>query len=150
MRRIAACWRSTAIPRPLRLAAGSKSSYGGRLRLVQTPFSLMEDAGLSIGWDRVDGVVLDLGVSSMQLDEAERGFSFMRDGPLDMRMSGEGPSAADAVNTLGKDEIANILFELGEERRSRAIAARYRQGSGKGAIRAHQPACGSGGARAGP
>ncbi len=110
---------------PAAIAAGRglESSYGGRLKLVQTPFSLMEDAALSIGWDRADGVVLDLGVSSMQLDEAERGFSFMRDGPLDMRMSGEGPSAADAVNTLGKDEIANILFELGEERRSRAIAA---------------------------
>ena len=83
----------------------------------------MEDAARSIGWDQVDGVVLDLGVSSMQIDEAERGFSFMRDGPLDMRMSGQGPSAADIVNTFEKDEIANILFGLGEERRSRAIAA---------------------------
>ena len=67
--------------------------------------------------------MLDLGVSSMQLDEAERGFSFMRDGPLDMRMSGKGLSAADIVNTFEKDEIADILYQLGEERRSRAIAA---------------------------
>ncbi len=110
---------------PAAIAAGRglESSYGGRLKLIETPFSLMEGAALSIGWDGVDGVVLDLGVSSMQLDEAERGFSFMRDGPLDMRMSGKGPSAADVVNTFEKDEIANILFGLGEERRSRAIAA---------------------------
>jgi 16S rRNA (cytosine1402-N4)-methyltransferase len=110
---------------PAAIAAGRgfETSSGGRLRLIETPFSLMEDAGRSIGWDQVDGVVLDLGVSSMQLDEAERGFSFMRDGPLDMRMSGTGRSAADVVNTFEKDEIANILFGLGEERRSRAIAA---------------------------
>ena len=110
---------------PAAIAAGRglETSSGGRLRLIETPFSQMEDAARSIGWDRVDGVVLDLGVSSMQLDEAERGFSFMRDGPLDMRMSGAGLSAADVVNTFEKDEIANILFGLGEERRSRAIAA---------------------------
>jgi 16S rRNA (cytosine1402-N4)-methyltransferase len=110
---------------PAAIAAGRgfETSYGGRLKLIETPFSNMEDAAKSIGWDRVDGVVLDLGVSSMQLDEAERGFSFMRDGPLDMRMSGEGLSAADVVNTFEKEEIANILFGLGEERRSRAIAA---------------------------
>jgi 16S rRNA (cytosine1402-N4)-methyltransferase len=110
---------------PAAIAAGRglETSSGGRLRLIETPFSLMEEAARSIGWDRVDGVVLDLGVSSMQLDEAERGFSFMRDGPLDMRMSGAGLSAADVVNTFEKAEIANILFGLGEERRSRAIAA---------------------------
>ena len=110
---------------PAAIAAGRgiEPSYGGRLKLIETPFSLMEEAAQSAGWDRVDGVVLDLGVSSMQLDEAERGFSFMRDGPLDMRMSGTGPSAADVVNTFEKEEIANILFGLGEERRSRAIAA---------------------------
>ena len=110
---------------PAAIAAGRgfETSSGGRLRLIETPFSQMEDAARSIGWDRVDGVVLDLGVSSMQLDEAERGFSFMREGPLDMRMSGAGLSAADVVNTFEKDDIANILFGLGEERRSRAIAA---------------------------
>ncbi len=110
---------------PSALAAGRalEAGYGGRLKLVETPFSHMEDAAQGIGWGRVDGVVLDLGVSSMQLDEAERGFSFMRDGPLDMRMSGQGLSAADVVNTFEKDEIADILYQLGEERRSRAIAA---------------------------
>ncbi len=110
---------------PAAIAAGRglEAVYGGRLKLAETSFSSMEGAAEAIGWDRADGVVLDLGVSSMQLDEAERGFSFMRDGPLDMRMSGQGLSAADVVNTFEKDEIANILFELGEERRSRAIAA---------------------------
>ena len=69
-----------------------------------------------------DGVALDLGVSSMQLDEAERGFSFRADGPLDMRMGREGPSAADLVNGLPETELADILFRYGEEKRSRAIA----------------------------
>jgi 16S rRNA (cytosine1402-N4)-methyltransferase len=110
---------------PAAIAAGRglELAFGGRLKLAGTPFSLMREAALAAGWERVDGAVLDLGVSSMQLDEAERGFSFLRDGPLDMRMSGEGLSAADVVNTFGKDELANILFQLGEERRSRAIAA---------------------------
>ncbi len=70
----------------------------------------------------VDGVVLDIGVSSMQLDQAERGFSFMREGPLDMRMSGSGESAADLVNTLEESQLANLLFAYGEERKSRRIA----------------------------
>ncbi len=70
----------------------------------------------------VDGVVLDIGVSSMQLDEADRGFSFMRDGPLDMRMGGEGDSAADLVNTLDETDLANLLYAYGEERKSRRIA----------------------------
>jgi 16S rRNA (cytosine1402-N4)-methyltransferase len=79
-------------------------------------------AGMDTVADQVDGVVLDLGVSSMQLDLAERGFSFLRDGPLDMRMSQEGPSAADIVNTYGEEEIADILYHYGEERQSRRIA----------------------------
>ncbi len=110
---------------PAAIAAGRglETFSAGRLKLAEMPFSLMEDAAQAIGWDRGDGVVLDLGVSSMQLDEAGRGFSFIRDGPLDMRMSGAGLSAADVVNTFEKDEIANILYKLGEERRSRAIAA---------------------------
>ena len=110
---------------PSAIAAGRalEAETGGRLKLAETPFSRMEEAAQAIGWELVDGVVLDLGVSSMQLDEAARGFSFMRDGPLDMRMSGNGLSAADVVNTFEKDEIAGILYRLGEERRSRAIAA---------------------------
>jgi len=70
----------------------------------------------------VDGVVLDIGVSSMQLDEADRGFSFMREGPLDMRMAQSGESAADLVNTLDEAELANLLYAYGEERKSRRIA----------------------------
>jgi 16S rRNA (cytosine1402-N4)-methyltransferase len=110
---------------PTAIAAGRgvEATYHGRLKLAETPFSLMEDCAAAIGWERVEGVVLDLGVSSMQLDEAERGFSFMHDGPLDMRMSGEGLSAASVVNSFEEAEIADILYRFGEERRSRAIAA---------------------------
>lgn len=102
---------------------GLLSQYPGRLFLAETPFSHLETAAHQIGWQSVDGVVFDLGVSSMQLDEAERGFSFMQDGPLDMRMSGHGMSAADVVNSFEKDELANLIYEFGEERRSRAIAS---------------------------
>ncbi len=98
------------------------AASGGRLVLAPTTFSDMEQAAADAGVDAVDGVVLDIGVSSMQLDDAARGFSFLRDGPLDMRMSQAGPSAADVVNTAGETEIADILYTLGEERRSRALA----------------------------
>jgi 16S rRNA (cytosine1402-N4)-methyltransferase len=75
-----------------------------------------------LGIEAVDGVALDLGVSSMQLDQAERGFSFMQDGPLDMRMDKEGPTAADVVNLLPERELAQLVAVLGEEKRARAIA----------------------------
>jgi 16S rRNA (cytosine1402-N4)-methyltransferase len=90
----------------------------GRFRLIEDRFSRMEAYV-----DRADGIALDLGVSSMQLDEAERGFSFMRDGPLDMRMGGEGPSAADLVNGESQEELARIFFVYGEEHKSRRIAS---------------------------
>lgn len=96
--------------------------YAGRLTLAQSPFGEMADVAEAHNFAPADGVVFDLGVSSMQLDQAERGFSFMRDGPLDMRMSGEGPSAADVVNRCEEQDIAEILFKLGDEKRSRAIA----------------------------
>ena len=92
---------------------------GDRFRLVERRFS---DLDAETGEGAVDGVVLDIGVSSMQLDEAERGFSFMRDGPLDMRMAAEGPTAADLVNETEPAELARILFVYGEERESRRIA----------------------------
>ncbi len=92
--------------------------FAGRLSLHHGTFGNMEE----IVDEAVDGVVLDIGVSSMQLDEAERGFSFMRDGPLDMRMSGEGTSAADYVNALPAEALADLIFILGEEPKSRAIA----------------------------
>jgi 16S rRNA (cytosine1402-N4)-methyltransferase len=121
----AADCRVIAIERdPSAFAAGQAlvKEFGGRLRLVPTTFSDMEQAAEEAGLSRVDGIVLDIGVSSMQLDDASRGFSFLRDGPLDMRMSQAGPSAADVVNHGREEDIADILYEYGEERRSRAIA----------------------------
>jgi 16S rRNA (cytosine1402-N4)-methyltransferase len=97
--------------------------YPQRFRWVNRRFSEMADGLAELGEAACDAIVLDIGVSSMQLDQAERGFSFMRDGPLDMRMSIEGRSAADIVNEDDRDEIARILWLYGEERRSRAIAA---------------------------
>ncbi len=108
----------TAIAGGAELVAASQP----RLTLVHQPFGTMAEALADLQVPAVDGVVLDIGVSSMQLDEAERGFSFQSDGPLDMRMSLEGPSAADVVNGFGEEQIADIIYEYGEERRSRAIA----------------------------
>ena len=82
----------------------------------------MRQALAARGVDQVDGVTLDIGVSSMQLDQAERGFSFQADGPLDMRMSQDGPSAADFVNEADEAEIADVLFHYGEEPKSRRVA----------------------------
>jgi 16S rRNA (cytosine1402-N4)-methyltransferase len=90
----------------------------GRFRLVEGPFSTLLTV---VGAGEADGVALDLGLSSMQLDEAERGFSLMRDGPLDMRMSGAGPSAADLVNTGEPAELARIFHVYGEERQARRV-----------------------------
>ncbi|MGZ8997507.1 MAG: 16S rRNA (cytosine(1402)-N(4))-methyltransferase RsmH [Allosphingosinicella sp.] len=98
------------------------ASNGGRLTLVPERFSRMRQALALQGVNQVDGVTLDIGVSSMQLDQAERGFSFQGDGPLDMRMSSEGQSAADFVNQSDETEIADIIFHYGEERQSRRIA----------------------------
>ncbi len=94
-------------------------SYGGRLTLVEGRFGEMDDL---VTARPIDGVALDLGVSSMQLDRPERGFSFRADGPLDMRMGGSGPSAADLVNGCPEAELADIIYRYGEERRSRRIA----------------------------
>ncbi len=105
-------------PAVFEMARAWSGDYGGRLKLVEGTFSHLDDhAG-----GPLDGVVLDLGVSSMQLDQPERGFSFMSDGPLDMRMSQDGPTAADIVNGASEEELADILFHYGEERASRRIA----------------------------
>lgn len=85
-------------------------------------FGDMDTLLAQVGHPKVDGVVLDIGVSSFQIDEAERGFSFMKDGPLDMRMGASGPSAADVVNQMAERDLANIIFRLGEERNARRIA----------------------------
>lgn len=95
---------------------------GGRLTLVPERFSRMRQALADRGVDEVDGVTMDIGVSSMQIDRAERGFSFQADGPLDMRMSREGQSAADFVNGAGEEEIADVLYHYGEEPKSRRVA----------------------------
>ena len=114
-------------PTVLAAAAHLLARYEGRLRLVGTPFSDMDAVVRATDpASLADAVVLDIGVSSMQIDQPERGFSFQSDGPLDMRMSQSGPhaglSAADIVNTLDADPLADILFQFGEERRSRQIA----------------------------
>ena len=104
-------------------AAPLAKRYGPRFTWVLSRFSDLEDRLASAGRTHCDGVALDLGVSSMQLDQAERGFSFMRDGPLDMRMGGDGPTAAELVNGSDQAELARILFIYGEERQSRRIAS---------------------------
>ncbi|WP_137390776.1 16S rRNA (cytosine(1402)-N(4))-methyltransferase RsmH [Rhodoligotrophos defluvii] len=98
------------------------TQYPDRLKLVPGRFSEMEALAKSAGADQMDGVALDVGVSSMQLDRPERGFSFLADGPLDMRMGRDGPSAADVVAACSERQLADIVFYLGEERKSRAIA----------------------------
>lgn len=99
------------------MAADWADQYGARLEMVEGNFAQLDEYASGL-----DGVVLDLGVSSMQLDQAERGFSFMKDGPLDMRMSQSGPSAADLVNTAAEADLADIIYNFGEERASRRIA----------------------------
>jgi 16S rRNA (cytosine1402-N4)-methyltransferase len=93
-----------------------------RLTLVHERFSLMDRALAERGITPVDGIALDIGVSSMQLDRADRGFSFSKDGPLDMRMSQAGQSAADFLNNADEAEIARVLRDYGEEPRARAVA----------------------------
>lgn len=105
-------------PLALAMAADWGRPYGERLRVVAGTFSNLD----TLAGEALDGVVLDLGVSSMQLDQPERGFSFAKDGPLDMRMSQSGTSAADLVDTLSEGDLADILFHYGEERASRRIA----------------------------
>ncbi|MGB1235741.1 MAG: 16S rRNA (cytosine(1402)-N(4))-methyltransferase RsmH [Planktomarina sp.] len=101
-----------------KMAEDWTASYGDRFEAALTTFSKLDTVA-----DAVDGVVLDLGVSSMQLDQADRGFSFQKDGPLDMRMGQQGRTAAELVNELDAATIADILYVFGEERASRRIAA---------------------------
>jgi 16S rRNA (cytosine1402-N4)-methyltransferase len=98
------------------------NDHPGRFQLIRTPFSGLADAFAESGAARLDGVVFDIGVSSMQIDQAERGFSFMRDGPLDMRMSDEGETAADIVNTWDHGPMAHIFKLYGDERQSGRVA----------------------------
>jgi 16S rRNA (cytosine1402-N4)-methyltransferase len=104
-------------PEAIELATARLARFGERFAAVSTRFSDVPAE------NRVDGVLYDLGVSSMQLDRAERGFSYRADGPLDMRMGPGGESAMDLVNALPEQELANLIYELGEERGSRRVAA---------------------------
>jgi 16S rRNA (cytosine1402-N4)-methyltransferase len=106
-------------PSALALARERLAGFGDRFRPIRARFSEIDEEAVE---GAVDGILYDLGVSSMQLDRAERGFSFREDGPLDMRMGDEGPTAADLVNGLPESELADLIFEYGQEPKSRRIA----------------------------
>lgn len=110
-------------PNAIADGAALVASSGGRLQLRHARFGALDIEAIQAGAPLVDGVVLDIGVSSMQIDDPARGFSFLHDGPLDMRMEASGPSAADLVNTMEADELADLIYGFGEERASRRIAA---------------------------
>lgn len=109
-------------PDAIEAGAAMARKYAGRLSLHQLRFSEMREALDRIGVPQVDAVVMDIGVSSMQLDQGARGFAFSSDGPLDMRMSQDGESAADFLNHADEEAIADVLYQYGEERRSRRVA----------------------------
>lgn len=109
-------------PDAIKGGAALVAAFPERLTLVEGRFSDMEDLARRSGISMIDGAALDIGVSSMQIDEAARGFSFAKDGPLDMRMEQSGPSAADVVNQAEADHLTRIIGILGEERKARAIA----------------------------
>jgi len=110
-------------PQALALAREILAPYGERVRLRQASYDSLAEILHEIGWSKVDGILLDLGLSSMQLDSPERGFSFQQDAPLDMRFDPASPTtAADLVNALQGDELADLIFRYGEERASRKIA----------------------------
>ena len=111
-------------PQAIEVAKQFETEFPSRFTAIQGSFSSMTDQLATRGVSSVDGIVLDIGVSSPQIDDASRGFSFRFDGPLDMRMSKEGVSAAHIVNTYDETEIANIIYQFGEERFSRKIARR--------------------------
>lgn len=110
-------------PGALSVASERLFSFGSRAVLILASYTTLREQLNILGWNSVDGILLDLGVSSMQLDTAERGFSFRSDAPLDMRFDPNNPvSAAELVNQLSEKELADLLFQYGEERRSRQVA----------------------------
>jgi 16S rRNA (cytosine1402-N4)-methyltransferase len=115
-------WAIDRDPDAIARGASLAARYPGRLHLIHGQFGNLLDLLAEQGVTALDGVVLDVGVSSFQIDDPARGFSFRGDGPLDMRMDRSGPTAADLVNHLAERELADVLFELGEERASRRIA----------------------------
>jgi 16S rRNA (cytosine1402-N4)-methyltransferase len=114
-------------PRALAAASARLASHGERFRPVRSDFAQVKAVLGGLGLDHADGLLLDLGVSSPQLDAPERGFSFQREGPLDMRMSGEGETAAERIRRLSDRELADEIFQYGEERFSRPIARALKQ-----------------------
>jgi 16S rRNA (cytosine1402-N4)-methyltransferase len=115
-------WAIDRDPDAIARGAALAARFPGQLHLIEGRFGDMVALLGAAGISALDGVVLDLGVSSFQLDTDARGFSFRRNGPLDMRMGRSGPTAADLVNTLAEADLADVLYRLGEERRSRRIA----------------------------
>ena len=115
-------WGIDRDPNAIARGAALARRYDGRLNLVHGRFGEMDALLRARGVEAADGVALDLGVSSMQIDEPERGFSFRLDGPLDMRMDASGPTAAERIARASEREIADVIFAYGEERRARAIA----------------------------
>lgn len=110
-------------PEALQVAEQRLSSFGDRVHLRNLSYSQMDQAAEDLGWEQVTGVLLDLGLSSMQLSDPERGFSFMSEGPLDMRFDPQqGETAADLVNGLSRGELERILREYGEERQAGRVA----------------------------
>jgi 16S rRNA (cytosine1402-N4)-methyltransferase len=110
-------------PQALALARENLAPYGERVRLIRASYDFLTEILREIGWEAVDGILLDLGLSSMQLDTAERGFSFQQNAPLDMRFDPASPTnAADLVNKLPQDELADLIYRYGDERASRRIA----------------------------
>ena len=110
-------------PQAIELARQRLAPFGERAIIIQASYATLSEQLGRIGWQGVNGMVLDLGISSMQIDNAWRGFSFMADAPLDMRFSPHSPvRAADLVNNLSEEELANLIYRYGEEKRSRQIA----------------------------
>ena len=112
-------------PEAIRRARRRLDRFGGRVRLIQGSFAEMEEHLDVVNWDRVDGILADLGLNSLQLADAERGFAFSQKGPLDMRFDpNSGPAAAELINRLSEKKLSDLIFRFGEERRARAIARR--------------------------
>ena len=139
--RLHASGGSTATRRPSRPAPNWPGEFQGRLTMIEGAFGSMDTLLNEAGVGQVDGVTLDLGVSSPQIDDPARGFSFRADGPLDMRMGNHGTTAADAVNSMDEGDLANVIFRLGEERLSRRVARAIVAGPHRSADRADGAAC---------
>lgn len=121
-------------PRALALASERLAPFGERFEAVRARFAEFPTVLRERGWTQVDGILLDAGVSSMQLDEAERGFSFRFDAPLDMRMSQEGPTAAELIDELSEDELIQILREYGEMSGAHRVARRMKEWRARGEL----------------